>query len=874
MKKTGGLYLGIGVAAGFFGGLVGLGGGIVMVPMLARAGLSQQRAHGTSLAALVFTGIAGAATYAYSGTVDFWAAGALASTAVLSAGAGARSAHRLPADKLKRYFGIFQLAIAALLFTKPWLIQGGVPGFWFKLFCLLAAGAFTGYLSGMMGVGGGSIMVPAMVLLTGMGQHVAQGSALLAMVPAGIAGASAHHRLGNVAGGTLWWLLPGIMMGTFAGGMAAAAIDADWLRVIFALVLVYVGTRYAMSRPPGKGPLESAVYFYDEIKWDRSPMKNVPIDLQKNPYTLLGDQKVIIDYAAIYCRTPQDLLKSSLFNEILARFIRRIEKKRSPGYLFLRERRPDLKPEEIPDFVLRLLRLLVGHGAKEILELHPAYGSVLNEGYDREWIYELRRDLYNYWRRFERYIFLEMPHGSGQKSIDIYHDQFISGCEDLRDLVLRTNRIIGEHLSGKDPKVYRQLPAGANMAMLLERIDWKCPDYLKAFKDVPFIRITLIEPPLILYSKSNTRKGIFLEIPGPHGPIAVDPSEWFCFPAKVGELTAFIFFHHDYIAQALSMANLFELAEFEDIYEKTPDIVVLFGVPPEGMKEYTEFFEDRQSGIITGMVQRNADVGYFGYFKKMTLTLHNVAMLNRGRLPLHGAMMHIKLKEGGYANIAFVGDSGAGKSETLEALRAVAEEYFSDIKVIFDDMGSFAIGEDGRVHGYGTEIGAFVRLDDLQPKYAYDEVDRSIFINPDKKNARLIMPITAYHHVVMGYPVDMLFYANNYEALDDAKPAVEFFTRADEALAVFRDGTRLAKGTTDEKGLVRTYFANPFGAQQRQAAHEKVAVEVFKRMFETGVRVGQVRTRLGIPGFEQEGPKAVALKLYDLLKELARQPGR
>ncbi len=243
-----GLYLGIGLAAGFFGGLVGLGGGIILVPMLVgTAGFSQRRAHGTSLAALVFTGIAGAATYAFSGAVDVWAAGALASTAVLTAGVGARIAHRLPAEKLKRYFGIFQMGIAALLLAKPWLIQGSAAGMWTKIVWLLAAGAVTGYLSGMMGVGGGSIMVPAMVLLAGMGQHLAQGSALLAMVPAGIAGASAHGRLGNVAGETLWWLAPGIVAGTFAGGMAAAAIDADWLRVLFACVLIYVGTRYAVS---------------------------------------------------------------------------------------------------------------------------------------------------------------------------------------------------------------------------------------------------------------------------------------------------------------------------------------------------------------------------------------------------------------------------------------------------------------------------------------------------------------------------------------------------------------------------------------------------------------------------------------------------
>ncbi len=247
------LYLGIGTAAGFFGGLVGLGGGIVMVPLLTgAAGFSQRRAHGTSLAALVFTGIAGAAAYALSGTVDLLASGALASTAVLSAGAGARNAHHLPADRLKRYFGIFQLGVALLLFVKPWLVHGNIPGIWMRVFLLMAAGGATGYLSGMMGVGGGSIMVPAMVLLAGMGQHVAQGSALLAMVPAGIAGGTAHYRLGNVARDALWWLLPGIIVGTFTGGRAAAAIDGNWLRMLFACVLVYVGTRYAMTSAPSE----------------------------------------------------------------------------------------------------------------------------------------------------------------------------------------------------------------------------------------------------------------------------------------------------------------------------------------------------------------------------------------------------------------------------------------------------------------------------------------------------------------------------------------------------------------------------------------------------------------------------------------------
>ena len=70
----------------------------------------------------------------------------------------------------------------------------------------------------MMGVGGGSIMVPAMVLLAGFPQVLAQGSSLLAMVPAGAVGAHTHFRLGNVVRGLLPGLIPGIL-----GGRSRAA---------------------------------------------------------------------------------------------------------------------------------------------------------------------------------------------------------------------------------------------------------------------------------------------------------------------------------------------------------------------------------------------------------------------------------------------------------------------------------------------------------------------------------------------------------------------------------------------------------------------------------------------------------------------------
>jgi hypothetical protein len=255
----------------------------------------------------------------------------------------------------------------------------------------------------------------------------------------------------------------------------------------------------------------------------------------------------------------------------------------------------------------------------------------------------------------------------------------------------------------------------------------------------------------------------------------------------------------------------------------------------------------------------------------MILTLHNAVMIKRGRLPVHGAMVHIRLRNGGKANVVIMGDSGAGKSETLEALRTIAEEHFSQMTVIFDDMGSLTVDKSGAVTASGTEIGAFVRLDDLSPKYAYDEMDRSIFINPDKKNARLVVPISQYKEIAAAYPVDLFLYANNYEPIDEDRPLIEFFCDEETAMETINRGARLAKGTTDEMGLVHTYFSNPFGAWQRKKRHAAIALKVVRAMFNTGVKVGEIRTRLGIEGYEQEGPRAVAMELRKVIFGFKRE---
>lgn len=128
-----------------------------MIPlMVGMFGVRQHKAHGTSLVALVFTGISGAVVYFRKDSADISASLLLAATAVFTAKAGARYAHALPESKLKRSFGGFLVLVSFLLLMKPYLVhQSHSVTVVTRASVLLITGVFSGFLSGLMGVGGG-----------------------------------------------------------------------------------------------------------------------------------------------------------------------------------------------------------------------------------------------------------------------------------------------------------------------------------------------------------------------------------------------------------------------------------------------------------------------------------------------------------------------------------------------------------------------------------------------------------------------------------------------------------------------------------------------------------------------------------------------
>jgi uncharacterized membrane protein YfcA len=236
----------IGIIGGSFGGLVGLGGGVVMVPLFTMwAGLSQHEAHGTSLAAVIVTGTVGAWLYGNHGHVLWASAGWLAAASVVASFFTAQYAARISGARLRVFFGVFLLIAAVMLLVRDHLpltdVGRGQPAVWI----LLAIGAFAGAIAGLMGVGGGVLVVPLLVLAAGVGQHLAQGTSLAAMILTGVTATAVYARHGHFRKDIILALLPGVVAGSWIGSHSAIDIPGSTLRVLFALILIWLGGRYA-----------------------------------------------------------------------------------------------------------------------------------------------------------------------------------------------------------------------------------------------------------------------------------------------------------------------------------------------------------------------------------------------------------------------------------------------------------------------------------------------------------------------------------------------------------------------------------------------------------------------------------------------------
>jgi uncharacterized membrane protein YfcA len=246
-------FIGIGLLAGLLSGLFGVGGGTVIVPLLVLLlHFDQRLAAGTSLAAIVPTASVGVISYATTGSVAWIPAIILAAGAVVGAQIGTRLLPRISQTALRWGFVGFLVVVIVSLFLVIPSRDAAFELTWLTGIALVGVGIGTGILAGLIGVGGGVIVVPVLMLAFGTSDLVAKGTSLLMMIPTAISGTIGNVRNRNVD------LLAAALIGVSActttalGAWLATIVDPTLGNMLFAAYLVVIAVQMAIKAIRGR----------------------------------------------------------------------------------------------------------------------------------------------------------------------------------------------------------------------------------------------------------------------------------------------------------------------------------------------------------------------------------------------------------------------------------------------------------------------------------------------------------------------------------------------------------------------------------------------------------------------------------------------
>jgi uncharacterized membrane protein YfcA len=239
-----GIFVGFG--AGVLSGMFGVGGGVVTTPAVdVLLGGTPIEAVATPLPVIFPTSLVGAATYAKAGEVSLRAARWAAPPGVIAAIAGAYATDSVNAHWL--------LLVTAVLMAwtgysvmrgrrprTPW-VKGETPGWKYG-----TIGVVAGFVSGLLGVGGGIVMVPAFTVWVGMPLRRALGTSLVVIVVLAVPGTIVHWVLGHIDWVIFLSLTIGVIPGARLGARIALGVRERTLRMLVGVFLISVALLYGI----------------------------------------------------------------------------------------------------------------------------------------------------------------------------------------------------------------------------------------------------------------------------------------------------------------------------------------------------------------------------------------------------------------------------------------------------------------------------------------------------------------------------------------------------------------------------------------------------------------------------------------------------
>lgn len=193
----------------------------------------------------------------------------------------------------------------------------------------------------------------------------------------------------------------------------------------------------------------------------------------------ISNEKVMINFTAKYCDTPEGVFTSSGFEKPLSTYLTSLKRKGSYVYQYISSALDSEDERTISDSIVSLFRLLITLQANEVIDLNPHCATLMN---DKEQLMHFVEDFYNFWRRLERYTILH----NVRINEGLEKASFIDANTNFSNLILSIYRKISQNIVGSEPSVFRQLPAGGNAGIIVNQIDWQCPEAYSRMRQLKF----------------------------------------------------------------------------------------------------------------------------------------------------------------------------------------------------------------------------------------------------------------------------------------------------------------------------------------------------------------------------------------------------
>lgn len=584
-----------------------------------------------------------------------------------------------------------------------------------------------------------------------------------------------------------------------------------------------------------------------------------------------GGQIVIYTDSKI-CESKRELLNSRAFEDLVKLFVGQLAQQ---GAFLLTALDIDAQTTDNRSIrrLINMLRALCEHSLEQVAAILPEAAFFLQTE-RRDALQEFVERLYDYWRSFDRYMVLLVEPGASsfeQRPYRAFNETLVTLARQVRALY----RDLGENITAIHPRIYRQVAAGCNAGLIAVPKQSSFPkEYVKIFGQIPYIRQVWFAPPFIIDPPMASKSDfLWSNEPNPVSELKLDASEWLCYPAQVGHLVIFVYLHRQSIGFGCALANLLELANDEQI-TAGPDALCLFDLGPENTNDFfsskTLFFDDKKNDLLMAVAMRHKRFGCFDGLQQMILTLHDAVMIKCGRVPFYGALGRVLLKSGQPVHILLVGGTSSGKIEILEALRTLDTVSVVKMRVVAHSSGSLTITDDNKIMGFGTGVGAFVRLTGLRQECVLEQTDRAIIMSPQKKNGSMVLPVTTMDEVLRGCPIDLLLYINNYKEIDGELPVIEQLNLTSDLIEVlWSDESMTADAVLPAVDNVG--FVNKILPLSYRKKHEKLAAAIFDVAYKTGVFIGQVRIGCPAAGCEVGNLQDVAKMVGNIIDNKVAQ---